>query len=334
MIANNDESDDEDEASERIDTLSTAPTVLVGYNDTEDRLLDVRPPSHIPGKRRAPKPPPSFNKGAKASVSKATGESNYERLGNFAKVNKIQRLDGEEQAQDDKGNLSPRSWFRKNKKDMTIPNNGLSKSKSSSNNSARPISLLASISDFDREAAKIVEQRLKDEEKRKRVNDESFYVSASDVKNKKEPQQAIDEIMAHVEQKMECLDAIGKHNSRWEKRISHDIPNIDMNGLVSDLNHFLNTTKRELMTPRSKRKQEILMAKQMEEEENLKRKKQKELMEVHALLDECKQAFDDQDEKKPDDAAIVKKSAKLPKSKQTAVAALPASASKQPSITG
>merc|ERR1711874_304313 len=135
-----------------------------------------------------------------------------------------------------------------------MPNNGLSKSKSSSNNVARPISLLASISDFDRQAAQIVEQRLKDEEKRRRINDESFYVknSSNDDASSgsgiaaaaKEPQEAIDEIMANVEQKMECLDAIGKHNNRWEKRISNDIPNIDMNGLVSDLNQFLNTTKK------------------------------------------------------------------------------------------
>ena len=138
----------------------------------------------------------------------------------------------------------------------------------------RPISLLASISDFDRQAAQIVEQRLKDEEKRRRVNDESFYVKnssndgTSGSAKTKEPQEAIDEIMANVEQKMECLDAIGKHNSRWEKRISNDIPNIDMNGLVSDLNQFLNTTKKELMTPRTKRKQEMLQAKQKLEEES------------------------------------------------------------------
>ena len=134
----------------------------------------------------------------------------------------------------------------------------------------RPISLLASISDFDRQAAVIVEQRLKDEEKRRRVNDESFYVQTKNSSNNsnenppKEPQEAIDEIMANVDQKMVCLDAIGKHNDRWEKRISNDIPNIDMNGLVSDLNQFLNTTKKELMTPKTKRKKEIQQ--QMEEE--------------------------------------------------------------------
>ena len=92
---------------------------------------------------------------------------------------------------------------------------------------------MASISDFDRQAAVIVEQRLKDEEKRRRVNDESFYVQTKKSSNNsnenppKEPQEAIDEIMANVEQKMECLDAIGKHNNRWEKRISNDILNME-----------------------------------------------------------------------------------------------------------
>ena len=100
--------------------------------------------------------------------------------------------------------MSPRLWFRKNKNkkdhenNMTIPNNGMSPKSKIQN--ARPISLLASISDFDRQAAKIVEQRQKDEEKRRRVNDESFYI-----KKTEEPQEAIDEIMANVEQKMECL---------------------------------------------------------------------------------------------------------------------------------
>merc|ERR1712083_993165 len=127
-----------------------------------------------------------------------------------------------------------------------------------------------------------------DEEKRRRVNDESFYVknlsndghisgSAANPKDR-EPQEAIDEIMANVEQKMECLDAIGKHNDRWGKRMSNDIPNIDMNGLVSDLNQFLNTTKKELMTPRTKRKQEMQQAKQKMEEES-KQSKQIEQME-------------------------------------------------------
>ena len=291
MIA---EDDSYEEPSERIDTLSTAPTVLIGFDENSDRMLDVRPYAHIPGKRKAPRPPP---KGKKA-------ESNYERFGQIAKVNRVQKLEDSHNApgnapvpafspgiaplpafspgpapafssvspiapvkSSNEGNLSPRSWFRKNKKDMTIPN----KSKSNNSNSTRPISLLASISDFDRQAAKIVEQRLKDEEKRKRVNDESFYVSNNNGDHdlvKKEPQEAIDEIMVGVEQKMECLDAIGKHNDRWEKRISNDIPNIDMNGLVSDLNQFLNTTKKELMTPKTKRKKEIEQAKQQVEEES------------------------------------------------------------------
>lgn len=168
---------------------------------------------------------------------------------------------------------------------MTIPANNKSQASGVTKNH-RPISLLASISDFDRQAAKIVEQR--NEEKRKRVNDESFYVV-------KESQNAIDEIMANVEQKMECLDAIGKHNNRWEKRISHDsVPPIDMHGLVSDLNQFLTTTKKEMMTPRTKRKQEIMEAKKqvMKEEEDRKQAVQKEIQEVDKLVDECKQIIE------------------------------------------
>ena len=55
----------------------------------------------------------------------------------MAKVNKLTKIDANENNDNNEGNLSPRSWFRKNKKDMTMPNNGLSKSKSSSNNVAR-----------------------------------------------------------------------------------------------------------------------------------------------------------------------------------------------------
>ena len=166
--------------------------------------------------------------------------------------------------------MSPRLWFKKKqqqKKDAditaTMPHQGLSKSKSSSkiqnskSNQIRPVSLLASISDFDREAAKIVQQRQKDEEARKRVNDEAFYCIPADTnlvqnttalvtntknnpENDDNAQEALDEIMANVEQKMECLDAIGKHNQRWEKRMNNSssnhvvevqresIPSIDM----------------------------------------------------------------------------------------------------------
>ena len=64
--------------------------------------------------------------------------SNYERIhSKVAKVNKLTKIDANENNDNNEGNLSPRSWFRKNKKDMTMPNNGLSKSKSSSNNVAR-----------------------------------------------------------------------------------------------------------------------------------------------------------------------------------------------------
>ena len=190
--------------------------------------------------------------------------------------------------------MSPRLWFKKKqrKEDVgaTMPQS-LSKaaksSQNSKNNQVRPVSLLASISDFDREAAKIVEQRHKDEEARKRVNDEAFYVSAAEVKRKasdEDAQKALDDIMAKVEQKMECLDAIGKHNQRWEKRMNHvereSIPSIDMNGLVSDLNQFLNTTKKEMMTPKTKRKEfqdEILRA--AAEAENHDKEKKEELRE-------------------------------------------------------
>ena len=176
----------------------------------------------------------------------------------MAKVNKVQKVESPQMS----SQMSPRLWFKKKKKEdtATMPH-GLSKSKSGQikPSHVRPVSLLASISDFDREAAKIVQQRQKDEENRKRVNDESFYVSVT----KKDPdaQKALDEIMENVEQKMECLDAIGKHNQRWEKRMNHvereSIPSIDMNGLVSDLNQFLNTTKKELMTPKTKRKHQL-----------------------------------------------------------------------------
>merc|ERR1739840_57443 len=94
------------------------------------------------------------------------------------------------------------------------------------------------------------------------------------------------EIMANVEQKMECLDAIGKHNNRWEKRISNDIPNIDMNGLVSDLNQFLNTTKKDLMTPKSKRKQEIQQAKQQVVEESKQMEHMKQMKQATQVKDE------------------------------------------------
>ena len=121
-----------EEINERIDTISSAPTVLMGFNETEDRLLDVRPPSHIPGKGRAPKPPTPAPKNPPPPA--APFESPYERLhGKAVKVNKQpqHKIDKNE------GNLSPRSWFRKNKKDMTMPSNGLAKSKSNGNNVAR-----------------------------------------------------------------------------------------------------------------------------------------------------------------------------------------------------
>ena len=39
------------------ETISNAPTVLIGF-EQEERLLEVRPMAHIPGKRKAPRPPP------------------------------------------------------------------------------------------------------------------------------------------------------------------------------------------------------------------------------------------------------------------------------------
>ena len=202
---------------------------------------------NVAGKRKAPKPPPPMPPMPPKPLP--IGESNYERLGKVAKVNKVQKIDKIDESE---SQMSPRLWFRKSKKsdqNSTLPNgNGLQKSKSQS---SRPISLLASISDFDREAAKIVEQRQKDEQKRRYINDASFYVQAD--KNE-HPQEAIDEIMANVEQKMECLDAIGKHNNRWEEKLEGQRESFDMNGLVSDLNQFLNTTRREMMTPKTARK--------------------------------------------------------------------------------
>ena len=147
MIAEDDST--YEDISERNDTLSTAPTVLMGFNESEDRMLDVRPQSHIPGKRQAPKAPPTGapnrcisplppapkNAPPALPAAPATPTTNYERLhSKVAKVNKLQKIDSNE---NNEGNLSPRSWFRKNKKDMTMPNNGLSKSKSSTNNVAR-----------------------------------------------------------------------------------------------------------------------------------------------------------------------------------------------------
>ena len=184
MIAEDDST--YEDISEKNDTLSTAPTVLMGFNESDDRMLDVRPQSHIPGKRRAPKAPPTGAPAAGAVKNNApnrcisplppapknappalpaaprnnvanrcisplppapknappalpaaptTPTTNYERLhSKVAKVNKLQKIDSNE---NNEGNLSPRSWFRKNKKDMTMPNNGLSKSKSSTNNVAR-----------------------------------------------------------------------------------------------------------------------------------------------------------------------------------------------------
>ena len=48
------------------ETVSTAPTVLAGF-ELEARLQEVRPPAHIPGKRRAPKPPPPIPQEVKVS---------------------------------------------------------------------------------------------------------------------------------------------------------------------------------------------------------------------------------------------------------------------------
>ena len=172
-------------------------------------------------------------------------------------------------------------------------------------NPARPVSLLMSISDFDRQAAEIVSQRQKQEEAKQRALNDAFYVSTdnkvSGVKageitkstineSQKEPQEMIDEIMANVEKKMEHLDEIEKHNDKWVNRMSANMdevkgnkhisdipsgnppaneraikanespkdkgtPSMDMKDLVSDLNSFLNTTQRELRTPKGKRKQ-------------------------------------------------------------------------------
>ena len=178
----------------------------------------------------------------------------------------------------------------------------------SNNISPRPVSLLMSISDFDRQAAEIVSQRQKQEEAKQQALNDAFYISnesnASSEKNRmmkrgpkdvqKEPQEAIDEIMASVEKKMECLDEVEKHNDKWVHRMSANLdeanikgggaqqhlpknnllngddrnvnetsqgkkekgtPSMEMKDLVSDLNTFLNTTQRELRTPKGKRKQ-------------------------------------------------------------------------------
>ena len=226
----------------------------------------------------------------------------------MAKVNKVQKVESPQVSHvsppvshvaPQVSQMSPRLWFKKKqqkKEDTATMPQGLSKSKSggqTKSNQVRPVSLLASISDFDREAAKIVQQRQKDEEARKRVNDESFYIPADDVAAASvvvtnpddNAQEALDEIMANVEQKMECLDAIGKHNQRWEKRMNHveqreSIPSIDMNGLVSDLNQFLNTTKKELMTPKTRRKHQL---QKQEQEQELLEEQRKQLDAVEKM---------------------------------------------------
>ena len=53
--------------------------------------------------------------------------------------------------------------------------------------------------------------------------DKEFYVTNGDDPKEgedKEPQEVIDEIMADVEKKMECLDAIEKHNNQWADRMN------------------------------------------------------------------------------------------------------------------
>ena len=51
------------------ETMSNAPTVLIGFEQQEERLLEVRPMSHIPGKRKAPRPPPQIPQDSKVSFT-------------------------------------------------------------------------------------------------------------------------------------------------------------------------------------------------------------------------------------------------------------------------
>jgi len=70
-----------------------------------------------------------------------------------------------------------------------------------------------------------------------------------------------------VEKKLDCLDAIEKHNQRWEDHmkkleeeeedknpIRHPSPKTDIDNMLSDLSTFLNTTQREIHTPKVSRK--------------------------------------------------------------------------------
>lgn len=73
--------------------------------------------------------------------------------------------------------------------------------------------------------------------------------------------------------KLDCLDAIEKHNQRWEDHMNkleeeektrksdpdstnhrHPSPTTDIDNMVSDLNTFLTTTHREIHTPKAARK--------------------------------------------------------------------------------
>ena len=53
------------------ETMSNAPTVLIGFEQEqeEQRLLEVRPMAHIPGKRKAPRPPPQIPQDSKVSFT-------------------------------------------------------------------------------------------------------------------------------------------------------------------------------------------------------------------------------------------------------------------------
>ena len=266
-----------------IETQSNAPTAVVGLD--EDRMKEVRPVAHKPGKRRAPDPPkrfspPNRNGNRQASPAKKVVTNPFEVEEDKAPVQNglipatvpgqtpenppkfpvVQSASASFISNGVKDESPAKPWYKKglfhspSGKNISSKNTpsppSSSGAKKSAQNGGRPISLLASISDFDRQAAEIVSQRQKDAEQKQKANDKDYYVNGD---QHDEPQEVIDQIMADVEKKMECLDAIEKHNDKWADRM-HNPPEMKMKDLVLDLNSFIDTTQKEMSTPKTKRK--------------------------------------------------------------------------------
>ena len=82
---------------------------------------------------------------------------------------------------------------------------------------SRPLSIIAGISELDRQAAEIVNKR---NQHRQQLEDQN--------------QQKIDNFMYGVEKKMECLDAIEKHNDPVGTNSARHKTNANYGNLVSD----------------------------------------------------------------------------------------------------